>query len=202
MAWRYGLPADPGLRSLAAAARLSPDPTLLRAHAQAVGMAAVPVVAAPCERDQAQQAIEAVNVLLSGLHDVSVPVLLDLGEIDPKSPGTAELLGDLGALLVVARAVPEQIARIRAAAKDLLGASRRVQVLFIGDADRRESADLVGLPVAGVLPLVDPDAGAVSRFIHHGVRKAFGATAIRIADGIADLAKTGAPDLCVGGSAG
>lgn len=195
VASRYGLATDPGLRSLAAAARLSAEPGMVRAHAQPVGGSAVPVVVAPCERDQARQAVVAMSVLLDGLRDAAAPVLLDLGEVDPNRPGTSDLLGSLTLLLVVARAVPEQIARLRGAAKDLLRASRRVQVLFIGDTNRQESADLVGLPVAGVLPLVDPDAGAVARVVHRGVRRAFGTTAISVAAELAALVELSTPAM-------
>jgi hypothetical protein len=75
IAWRYGLTADPGLRSLAAASRLRPDPSVLAAHAQPVGGLAVRTVIAPVEPDAARQAVMALTPLLDALRDVPEPVL-------------------------------------------------------------------------------------------------------------------------------
>jgi hypothetical protein len=151
------------------------------------------VVAAPCERELARRAVGALTGVLNALRGSPVPVLLDLGEVDPKEPGVAELLGGLAALLVVARAVPEQTARLRSAAQDLTRTGRWVKVVLIGEADVGVAARLVGLPIAGVLPLINPDAGPVVRAFRYGVHKAFGAAAIGIAAELAALVAAHTP---------
>jgi hypothetical protein len=88
-------------------------------------------------------------------------------------------------LLVVARAVPEQIARLQSAAPDLRAANPQSRVLLVGGAEAELAALLVGLPIAGVLPLVDPDAGPLARLAAHRARRAFGVEAARIADQLA-----------------
>lgn len=181
VAWRFGLAANPGLRSLAVASRMRPAPELVAAHAQPVGAAGVPVVVAPVERDAARHAAASLTALLDVLGETPEPVLVDLGEVDLKDPDTRSLLAGLAMLLVVARAVPEQIARLQAATQDLLGAHSRVSAVLVGDIEHREAAGMLALPVAGVLPLIDPDAGPVARLIGLRSRRSFQAAAMRLA---------------------
>jgi len=187
VAWRYGMAADPGLRSLAAASRLDPHPYALAGHARPVGGSAVPTVTAPAEREPARQAVAALMPLLKVLRDEPDAVLLDLGEVDPRDSGTLELLSSLEALLVVARAVPEQAARVAAAASDLRLANRHARALFIGDLRAGDAEQLTGLPVAGVLPLINPNASLFARLAGRGSRKAFGETAVRLAEKLSAL---------------
>lgn len=181
VAWRFGLAADPGLRSLAVAARVRPVPELLAAHAQSVGAAGVPVVAAPVGRDAARHAVASLVALLDVLVRVPEPVLVDLGEVDAKDPGTRSLLAGMATLVVVARAVPEQIARLQAATEDLLRVHPRVSAVLVGDIEHREVAGMLALPVAGVLPVINPDAGPLARLIGARSRKLFQGAAMRLA---------------------
>lgn len=185
VAWRFGLASNPGLRSLAAASRLLPEPALLRAHAQLVGAAGVPVVVAPVERAAARQAVQSLAGLMNVLRDVAEPVLLDLGEIDLKDPAASDLLRGLSLLVVVTRALPEQIARVQAAAAELFRSCWRVEVLLIGDVGQAEAARLLPMPVTGVLPLINTDAGRLPRLVDHRSRKAFEAGVTRIAAALA-----------------
>jgi hypothetical protein len=187
VAWRYGMAADPGLRSLAAASRLDPQPSALADHARPVGGSAVPTVTAPTEREPARQAVAALMPLLKVLRDEPETVLLDLGEIDPRDPNAADLLGSLVALLVVARAVPEQAARVAAAAPGLRLANRSARALFIGDLGEADVEQLTGLPAAGVLPLINPNASSFGRLARRRSRKTFGATAVRVAEELAAM---------------
>jgi hypothetical protein len=181
VAWRFGLAAAPGLQSLAAASRVHPAPELLAAHAQPVGAAGVPVVAAPVERDAARHAAASLMALLDVLAKVPELVFLDLGEVDLKDPDTRSLVVDIAALLVVARAVPEQIARLQAATQDLLSVQPQAKVVLVGDIEGREAAGMLALPVAGVLPLIDPDAGPLARLIGLRSRRSFKVAAMRLA---------------------
>jgi hypothetical protein len=197
VAWRYGLTADPGLRSLAAASRLRPDASLLAGHARPVGGSAVPTLTAPVEPDAARQAVAALMPLLDTLRTLPDPVLLDLGAVDPKDPGAVDLLADLSALLVVARTVPEQVARLNAAAPELQRVCRDVKGLFIGNVGEPEVAAQSALPVAGVLPLIDPDAGLAARLMRRRRNKAFGAVAVRLAAELEVLTRRSDPNSVV-----
>lgn len=181
VAWRFGLAANPGLRSLAVAARVHPVPELLAAHAQPVGTAMVPVVVAPLARDAARHAAASLTELLDVLVKAPEPVLVDLGEIDAKDPDTRSLLAGVATLVVVARAVPEQIARLQAATEDLLRVHPGVSAVLVGDIEHREAAGMLAVPVAGVLPVINPDAGPLARLIGMRSRKLFQAAAMRLA---------------------
>ncbi|MBS2545485.1 hypothetical protein KGQ19_01245 [Catenulispora sp. NL8] len=197
IAWRYGFAADPGLRSLAAAARLDPEPSMLPGHARPVGGSMVLTVTAPAEREPARQAVAALMPLLRLLRDSPETVLLDLGEIDPRDTGTADLLAGLASLLVVSRAVPEQVARVAEAAADLRLTNSNTRVLYIGDLRDRDAERLVDLPSAGVLPLIDPGASTFARLVSRRSRKAFGSVVVRVAEGLAALTKQPGSDPLV-----
>ncbi|WP_049871800.1 hypothetical protein [Catenulispora acidiphila] len=127
----------------------------------------------------------ALKPLLKVLRDERDAVLVDLGEIDPRESSTADLLGSLASLLVVARAVPEQAARVAAAASDLRLTNRNVRVLFIGDLREGDAETVAGLPTAGVLPLINPNASLFSRLADRRSRRAFGGTTVRVAEELA-----------------
>jgi len=181
VAWRFGLATDPGLRSLAVAARVHPAPDLLAVHAQSVGAAGVPVVVAPVERDAARHAAVSLSALLDVLGKVPEPVLADFGEVDLKDPDARSVLAGVAALLVVARAVPEQIARLQAATQDLLRVHPQAKAVVVGDIAHREAAGMLALPVAGVLPLIDPDAGPLARLAGLRSSRSFKVAAMRLA---------------------
>jgi hypothetical protein len=181
VAWRFGLAADPGLQSLAVAARVRPMPELLAAHAQPVGAAEVRVVAAPVERDAARHAAASLKALLDVLGNVPEPVLVDLGEVDLKDADARSVLAGAAALLVVARAVPEQVARLQAATRDLLSVQPQVKAVLVGDIEYREAAGMLALPVAGVLPLINPDASPLAGLLGLRSRRSFEVAAMRLA---------------------
>ena len=181
VAWRFGLAADPGLRSLAVASRVRPALELLDAHSQFVGAACVPVVAAPVEGNAAWNAAMSLKPLFGVLSKAPEPVLVDFGAVDLKNPDMRSLLAGVAAPVVVARAVPEQIARLQSVAEDLLSVHSQVKTVLIGDVDSREAAGMLNLPVAGVLPLINPDAGPLARLMGLRSRRLFEAAAMRLA---------------------
>lgn len=181
VAWRFGLAADPGLRSLAVASRVRPAPELLDAHSQLVGAARVPVVAAPVEGNAAWNAAMSLSPLFDVLSKAPEPVLVDFGAVDLKDPDMRSFLARVAAPVVVARAVPEQIARLQSAAEDLRSVHYQIKAVLIGDVDSREAAGMLNLPVAGVLPLVNPDAGPLARLTGLRSRGLFEAAAMRLA---------------------
>lgn len=190
VAWRFGLSAVPGLRTLAAATRLNGDAGLVAAHAQTCGDSAVMVVAAPVEREAAAQAAGALTGLLDLLAGAPEPVLVDLGEVDPGDSDTVELLGRVSVVLVVVRAVPDQIARLRASSSRLIRANSAVQAVVVGDVSESEASGLIGLPVAGVLPLIDSNRSGLSRALAWRSRKAFGTSVLRLAQATLGIARS------------
>lgn len=186
VAWRFGLGTDPGLRSLAAAARLKPEADLLADHAALVGSARVAVVVAPPERAPARHAVDALAPLLDVLREKPTPVLLDLGEVDPQDSATQRLLGGLAQLVVVARPVPEQISRLQAAAPLLHSLNPEAVALLVGDIDEREVAGLLDLPTIGALPVICAEASGARRLFGWQSRRRFGAATVAVARKLAD----------------
>ncbi len=113
------------------------------------------MVAAPVEATAARGAVE----VLAGVGAVraaadSVTVLVDVGRLDPSSPA-GPLVAAADVLVVVARPVPAELARVVGQESQLTAAGRRECVLLlVGEppwpVDR--VAESVGIPVIGVLP--------------------------------------------------
>ncbi|WP_285223213.1 hypothetical protein [Frankia sp. AgPm24] len=115
----------------------------------------VEVVAAPVEAAAARGAVE---VLARGgavrAAADSVTVVVDVGRLDPSSPA-GPLLGAADVLVVLARPVPAELARVVAGEAQLTGAGRRECVLLLVGEPRwpvERVAESVGMPVLGVLP--------------------------------------------------
>lgn len=186
---RFGTPAGTGLASLAAASRVNPDTGLLRAHAQLMKPAGVPVVTAPELAEAAEPAVWGVLPLLERLAETPEPVLLDLGEASPADLETKRLLGLCGRLLLVARPFADQIGRIRAS-RWLRNEGLDIELVLIGGADIAEMTTLTGLCVAGVLPLLPADGSLISRLSSPtGLRK-FNSAAAALARDIAETVST------------
>jgi MinD-like ATPase involved in chromosome partitioning or flagellar assembly len=154
-----GLAAEPGLVSLAAAARRQPDPALVFDHAQALPDA-TPVVAAPAAGEQACSALGMLGPLLRRLGELEGLVLVDCGRLD--HTGAAGQVFDAADLAVLA--CRPQLADLNALAAFVQpdeSARRRPVVVLVGPGPYPpgEISDTLGLEVAGCLPW-DPDAAA------------------------------------------
>ncbi|HZT66991.1 MAG TPA: hypothetical protein VFA11_14480 [Acidimicrobiales bacterium] len=152
-----GLAAEPGLVSLAAAARRQPDPALVFDHAQELPDA-TPVVAAPAPAEQARSALGMLEPLLGRLGELDGLVLVDCGRLDHARPGSPIFeTADLAVL-----ACRPQLADLNALAAFLQPderSGRRPVVVLVGPGPYPpgEISDTLGLEVAGCLPW-DPDA--------------------------------------------
>ena len=187
IAVRFHVAEDPGLRSLAAASRLKPEVAQLNAHTRQLGPAALPMVTAPHEAEQAQRAVTALTRLLHQLRETPEPVLLDLGQIDPKDPDTAELLADCAAVLVISRSAPDQVQRVRSAAPDLLTANHDTKVVLIGGGKSAEIHNLTGLPVAAVMTSIATSGSILTCWRERRARRTFGMQAEAFAADLASL---------------
>ncbi|CUU60931.1 hypothetical protein Ga0074812_15031 [Parafrankia irregularis] len=148
----YGLLGYPGLLAWAAAAR--GGAAAVDAHVWALA-GGVGLVAAPVEAGSARGAVAVLA------QTGSVPwaasgrlVVADCGRLDPGSVALP-IAGAAGVLVVLARPVPAELARVAGRVEELTGAGRRDCVLVLAgepewSAGRVEEA--VGLPVVGVIP--------------------------------------------------
>lgn len=98
----WGLPAEPGLVSLAAATRRRVDPELVWEHTQPAGRDGQMLLAGPVAAEQARAALGMAGGLLAQLRRLDADVLLDCGRLDPASP-TLALFGAADAAVLVVR---------------------------------------------------------------------------------------------------
>jgi hypothetical protein len=161
--WR-GVGSDPGLVSLAGAARRRRPgdvDVLDHAHELGPGLWLVPGPAGP---DQAQAAVrllaDRTGLLpsVASTFDGSGTVIVDLGRLDPASPARG-LLPGLDVLLLTGRATVAELTHLAAAAPDLAdaaGGALTGVVLTQGCRYRtREIEEALGVPLLAVLP-ADP----------------------------------------------
>ena len=154
LAARFGLAAEPGLVSLATAARREAAPGLLERHCQALP-GGLPVLAGPLAAEQAASAVELLSTgLLPALAaGTETDVLADCGRLDPGSPALPFALhADL--VLLLARPVPAELGHLAARVAALSPACRALAVVLAGTGPYppAEVARSLGVRVAGVLP--------------------------------------------------
>ncbi|WP_238436493.1 MULTISPECIES: hypothetical protein [unclassified Frankia] len=157
----YGLAERPGLGSWAAA-RPGPAPLAGQWQTLPAGPAAgLRVVVAPVGVAQTQAALDELSDTraLTAAAAGGVLVLADCGRIDPTTPPRADLL----VLLTVP--TPVELARLRASAATLTANGGQVGVLLAGEPawPRDQVAEVLGLPVLGVLPYDPSTAAALTR---------------------------------------
>jgi len=162
LAARFGLAAQPGLVSLAAAARRQVDAALVAAHAQALP-GGLGVLVGPPGAEQAAAALgmlaPAVVAGLDGLDGVDV--VADLGRLDPASPalGLAQA-SSLLVLLVRPRLAELQHLAHRVAALRPECRALGLVVVGTGPYPAEEIAAALGVEVLGTLP-ADPRAAGL-----------------------------------------
>ncbi|SNQ49878.1 conserved hypothetical protein [Frankia canadensis] len=187
----YELPGSIGLVSWAAQARSGQ--LGLSGHVQRLP-GGVEVVAAPVEATAARGAVE----VLTGTGAIraaadTVTVVADVGRVDPWS-AAAPVVAVCDLLVILARPVPVELARVVGREADLTAAGRRECVLLlVGEPawplDR--VAESVGLPVAGVLPEDPRGAGLIAgrpggRRAPGPLARAYGLVARGLAEQLAD----------------
>lgn len=200
LAARFGLAAQPGLVSLAAAARRQVDSALVGEHAQRLPGGLGVLVGPP----GAEQAAAALGMLappvLAGLDGLDgVDVVADLGRLDPGSPALG-LARVASLLLVVVRPRLDELQHLAHRVAALRHECRALGVVLVGDGPypAEEIAGALGVEVLAWLP-ADPrgasllggagaSAGALRRTpllrAAHGLAEAVGS---RLPDSAAEV---------------
>ncbi|TWP46054.1 chromosome partitioning protein [Lentzea tibetensis] len=159
IATRFCLPSTPGLLSLAAAARSSPDSELLWQHTQALP-GGLPVVTTPPDADQARAALLAlppnssagVDVLRSTANAPDTVVIADCGRIDHGSAAMG-IVRESDVLVLLTRAHADDLAHL---ARRLPAVGRwapRAALLLVGEGySTTEVSRELGVPPLGRVP--------------------------------------------------
>ena len=169
LAPRYGLALEPGLMSLAAAARRGLSASTVAANTQSLpgGLA---VLVAPPAAEQARAALSAIAGRLADAMrtEVDQDVLADCGRLDPGSPAQ-DLARSAALTVVVARATLEETAHVLARVNGLRALGAEVVVVLVEDEPRlggqrpyrpEEVAEAVDAEVVGTLAH-DPKGAAL-----------------------------------------
>ena len=197
-----GWPEEPGLVSLAAAARRGGDPQMLWEHCQQMAGGRA-VLAGPASADEAASALGMLGPLLSRVGDLDADVVVDCGRLDPGSAALALWEGAERSVLVAR----PHIADLQAVAAWLerrpvpLG---RLGLVTVGDGPYpdEEIADALGAEVLARVAW-DPRAVAVLLSVPASSRELRVAPLVRAARTLADrLAAelSGAPSAAVAGA--
>ena len=179
-----GWPPEPGLVSLAAAARRGGEPSLVWEHCHELPGGAA-VLAGPALGEQARSAWAMAGPLLARLGELDAAVLVDCGRLDPGSPAVA-LWERADRAVVVAR---PRLADLHALASWRQGRTldRRVALVLVGDGPYpdAEVAQALGLEVLARLPW-DPDAAEVLTMLPASDRRLRLAPLVRAVRTLAD----------------
>ncbi|MFE0025491.1 carbon monoxide dehydrogenase maturation protein [Amycolatopsis sp. NPDC059021] len=164
LAMRFGLPASPGLISLAAAARRTRDPAVVWEHTQVLPVGAR-VLVAPPGGAHARAALSTLATAPDGpllpavAREARAVVLADCGRVDPGSPAEA-IARRADALVLVTGTQGDDLAHTAARLGELARWTPRPGLLLTGagyptaDVERE-----LGIPAIGRIPH-DPAAAA------------------------------------------
>ncbi len=159
LAARFGLAAQPGLVSLAAAARRQVDTALVGEHAQTLP-GGLGVLVGPPGAEQATAALGMLAaVVLAGLDGLDgVDIIADLGRLDPASPALG-LAQAASLVLLVVRPRLDELQHLVHRVAALRGECRTLGVVLVGTGPypAEEIAAALGIEVVGALP-ADPRA--------------------------------------------
>jgi hypothetical protein len=159
LAARYGLGAEPGLLSLAAAARRDLSEATVWQHVQPLP-GGTPCLLGPASADQAHAAVHAVGGRLASSMDASdVDVLADCGRLGAGTP-VGPVVDNASLVVLVARPSAEEIAHLASRVESLRPTGRRLGVVLVGERpySSAEVANAVDTEILGVL--ADDPAGA------------------------------------------
>ncbi|WP_416968273.1 hypothetical protein [Streptomyces sp. 4F14] len=194
---RFRLEADPGLVSLAAAARHRAGPGLVWQHTQRLP-GGLPVVVAPPGADQTRTSLDQLTrkgfeVLRWAAARPGTVVVADCGRLDPDSPAW-KVTEAADALLLLSRAHDDALAHVAARWPAVAGRSQHPYFVLVGDGyPTDEVARELDITVTARLPY-DPK-GAAALGGRPGRRSApsrspLGRTLAQLAGHIASLAVT------------
>ena len=179
-----GWPPEPGLVSLAAAARRGSDPELVWEHCQELADGTA-VLAGPGSADQARSALGMLTGLLGRLGELAADVLVDCGRL-----AGASLNPVLSTADQVVLAARPRLADLHALASFLEtnpGLRQDPCLVLVGDGPYRdqEVAEALGVEVAARLPW-DPDAAASLVSVRASARELRVAPLVRAARTLAE----------------
>lgn len=155
-----GLLPEPGLVSLAAAARRQGDPALAFDHAQTLP-GDVPVVCGPPSASRASSALSMLSGMLGRLGALDAEVCLDCGRFDQPT-NNLELFEGADLAVLACRPRLSDLSTLASFADErTVAAAPRPVLVLVGDGPypAKEITDALGLDVAGQLPW-DPDTAA------------------------------------------
>lgn len=154
VAIRFGVPAEPGLVSLAAAGRRGLSVETLVEHAQRLP-GGLEVVAAPPSAERAHAAVRALGDSFGqlSLGDAAVDVFLDCGRLAVGSPAEA-VVAHADLTILVARPTAEEVAHLEARVHAMRSRGRSLVVLLVGEKPygAREIGSYLDAVVLGALP--------------------------------------------------
>jgi MinD-like ATPase involved in chromosome partitioning or flagellar assembly len=159
LAAQAGLSPEPGLVSLAAAARRQGDPSLAFEHVQSLP-GGVPVVCGPPASSRARSALSMLSGLLGRLGDLDAEVLCDCGRLD-RTTDNVDLFERGRLALLVSRPCLSDLNALAAYLEERAEQPLRLLLVLVGDGPypAKEVAEVLGVYVAGQVPW-DPDAAA------------------------------------------
>ncbi len=155
----FGLRSEPGLVSLAAAARRRSDPELLWEHSQELADGTA-VLAGPPSAEQARTALGLLGPLLAQLDELGSDVLIDCGRLDATSIAR-EAFEDADVALLLARPQLPDMHCLASWLERRTGSARQITVVLVGAGPYKQAevADALHVEVLGEVPF-DPDGVA------------------------------------------
>ena len=162
LATQAGLGPEPGLVSLAAAARRQGDPSLAFDHVQCLP-GEVLVVCGPPASSRARSALSMLSGLLGRLDDLDelhAEVFCDCGRLD-RTTDNVDLFERGRLAVLVSRPRLSDLNALAASLEERAEQPRRPVLVLVGDGPypAKEVAEVLGVDVAGQVPW-DPDAAA------------------------------------------
>jgi MinD-like ATPase involved in chromosome partitioning or flagellar assembly len=154
-----GLGPEPGLVSLAAAARRLGEPSLAFEHTQLLP-GGIPVVCGPPSASRARSALSMISGLLGRLGELDADVFFDCGRLD-LSTANVEIFERADLAVLACRPHLSDLNGLAAFLDERQEGTSRPVLVLVGDGPyhAEEITEVLGLDVAAQLPW-DPDAAA------------------------------------------
>jgi hypothetical protein len=190
LAARYQLPPAPGLISLAAAGRHTPDPDVIGQHVQRLP-GGLGVVLAPPHAGQARAAVEMLagtdgGVLAATRGLPGMVVLADCGRLEAGSP-LRPVLAAADRLLLLVRPRGDELAHLAGQLDELTGWTPRVGLLLAGTGyPLGEISAELGAPILASIPHDPHGAAGRSSPRRHPARLTLGRAATHVAATVAE----------------
>ena len=179
-----GWPPEPGLVSLAAAARRGSDPELVWEHCHELADGTA-VLAGPGSADQARSALGMLTGLLGRLGELAADVLVDCGRLAGASPNPVLSTADQVVLAARPRLADLHALASYLETNPILRQDPHLVLVGDGPYPDQEVAEALGVEVAARLPW-DPDAAASLVSVRASARELRVTPLVRAARTLAD----------------